>query len=81
VRLLIGLVILGGRRLRHVAYLCDDVVYRRFASGGAEAGCSASLHDHRLALGIRTSPGLPATHTVATAAAACIVSAQPKDKP
>src|SRR5450756_400031 len=31
VRLLIGLVILGGRRLRHVAYLCDDVVYRRFA--------------------------------------------------
>jgi hypothetical protein len=30
VHLLIGLVILGGRRLRHVAYLCDDVVYRRF---------------------------------------------------
>jgi hypothetical protein len=30
VRLLIGLVILGGRRLRHVAYVCDDVVYRRF---------------------------------------------------
>jgi hypothetical protein len=30
-RLLIGLVILGGRRLRHVAYLCDDLVYRRFA--------------------------------------------------
>jgi hypothetical protein len=32
VRLLIGLVILGGRRLRHVAYLCDDVVYPRFAA-------------------------------------------------
>jgi hypothetical protein len=32
VRWLIGLVILGGRRLRHVAYLRDDVVYRRFAS-------------------------------------------------
>jgi hypothetical protein len=31
VRLLIGLVILGGRRLRHVAYLCDDLVYRRCA--------------------------------------------------
>lgn len=30
VRLLIGLMILGGRRVRHVAYLCDDVVYRRF---------------------------------------------------
>lgn len=31
VRLLLGLIVLGGRRLRHVAYLCDDVVYRRFA--------------------------------------------------
>jgi hypothetical protein len=31
VRVLIGLVILGGRRLRHLAYLQDDVVFRRFA--------------------------------------------------
>ena len=31
IRLLIGLVILGGRRLRHLAYLQDDVVFRRFA--------------------------------------------------
>jgi hypothetical protein len=31
VRLILGLVVLGGRRLRHVAYLRDDVVFRRFA--------------------------------------------------
>ncbi len=30
VRLLIGLLIVGGRRLRHVAYLADDPLFRRF---------------------------------------------------
>lgn len=30
VRLLIGLLVLGGRRLDHVAYLADDPVFRRF---------------------------------------------------
>jgi hypothetical protein len=31
VRLLVGLVVVGGRRLRHVAYLADDPLVRRFA--------------------------------------------------
>lgn len=31
VRLLIGLLVVGGRRLRHVAYLADDPLVRRFA--------------------------------------------------
>ncbi len=30
VRLLVGLLIVGGRRLRHVAYVTDDPVFRRF---------------------------------------------------
>jgi hypothetical protein len=30
VRLLIGLLVVGGRRLRHVAYVADDPVFRRF---------------------------------------------------
>jgi Transposase DDE domain group 1 len=30
VRLLIGLLIVGGRRLRHVAYVADDPLFRRF---------------------------------------------------
>jgi hypothetical protein len=30
VRLLIGLLIVGGRRLRHVAYVADDPIFRRF---------------------------------------------------
>lgn len=29
-RLLVGLVVVGGRRLRHVAYVADDPVFRRF---------------------------------------------------
>lgn len=31
IRLLIALVVLGGRRLRHLAYLADDVAVQRFA--------------------------------------------------
>ena len=31
VRLLVGLLIVGGRRLRHVAYVADDPLFRRFA--------------------------------------------------
>ena len=30
VRLLVGLLVVGGRRLRHVAYVADDPVFRRF---------------------------------------------------
>ena len=32
VRVLVGLVIVGGRRLRHVAYVADDPVFQRFGS-------------------------------------------------
>ena len=31
VRLVVGLVIVGGRRLRHLAYVADDPVFQRFA--------------------------------------------------
>ena len=31
IRLLVGLVIVGGRRLRHLAYVQDDPLFRRFA--------------------------------------------------
>ena len=31
VRLLVGLLIIGGRRLRHLAYVQDDPLFRRFA--------------------------------------------------
>ena len=31
IRLLLGLVIIGGRRLRHLAYVQDDPLFRRFA--------------------------------------------------
>ena len=31
IRLLVGLVIIGGRRLRHLAYVQDDPLFRRFA--------------------------------------------------
>ena len=31
VRVLVGLVIVGGRRLRHLAYVADDPVFQRFA--------------------------------------------------
>jgi hypothetical protein len=31
VRLLVGLLVVGGRRLRHVAYAADDPLFRRFA--------------------------------------------------
>jgi hypothetical protein len=30
IRLLLGLLVVGGRRLRHVAYLADDPLFRRF---------------------------------------------------
>src|SRR5512139_1123711 len=30
VRLLVGLLVIGGRRLRHVAFAADDPVFRRF---------------------------------------------------
>ena len=30
IRLLFGLVVVGGRRLRHVAYVADDPLFRRF---------------------------------------------------
>jgi hypothetical protein len=30
VRLVVGLVIVGGRRLRHLAYVADDPVFQRF---------------------------------------------------
>ncbi len=30
VRLLVGLLVVGGRRLRHVAYVADDPLFRRF---------------------------------------------------
>ncbi len=32
VRVLVGLVIVGGRRLRHVAYVADDPVFQRFGT-------------------------------------------------
>ena len=32
IRVLVGLVIVGGRRLRHVAYVADDPVFRRFGT-------------------------------------------------
>ena len=35
VRLMVGLLIVGGRRLRHLAYVADDPVFRRF--GGVRA--------------------------------------------
>lgn len=34
VRLLLGLVVVGGRRLRHVAYVADDPLFRRFTGLG-----------------------------------------------
>ena len=34
VRLLVGLVVVGGRRLRHAAYVADDPVFRRFTGLG-----------------------------------------------
>ncbi len=32
VRLLLGLLVVGGRRLRHIAYLADDPLVRRFTA-------------------------------------------------
>ena len=32
VRVLVGLVIVGGRRVRHVAYVADDPVFQRFGN-------------------------------------------------
>ncbi|MBN4048064.1 hypothetical protein JYU09_00615 [bacterium AH-315-O15] len=34
VRLLLGLLVVGGRRLRHVAYVADDPLFRRFTGLG-----------------------------------------------
>ena len=47
VRLVVGLVIVGGRRLRHLAYVADDPVFQRFAGGprGADRADAESVAD------------------------------------
>jgi hypothetical protein len=66
VRLLIGLVILGGRRLRHVAYLCDDLVYRRFA-GVAVVPSARTLSRWLKGFSMQTVGGLQALNAAVIA--------------
>jgi hypothetical protein len=43
VRVLVGLLVVGGRRVRHVAYVADDPLFRRFTDSAWIARLSAKM--------------------------------------